>query len=160
VRKKQGRPEFVYSLTEEGREAGHRDYRKLLDFLLREIRVLEVSDLAGIEGDDLLRFLLGRISQRVNSHHQEAARTSAREKLTHLEQALAQEGFAPEVVQTNGNVQIRLHNCPFRAVALGQEAVCCIDRNLIAGILGVEPEQQSSIRDGNLTCSYLAPLES
>ena len=46
VRKKLGRPEYSYFLTEDGQESGYRDYRKLLTLLMSEIKRLDTDALA------------------------------------------------------------------------------------------------------------------
>jgi predicted ArsR family transcriptional regulator len=158
VRKKTGRPEFVYSLTEEGHESGYRDYQKLLNLLLAEVANLTPADLAGKEGEELLRFLIVRISDQVSSSYVESGQSSPEARLARLEQALSDRGFSPEITQEDGQIRIRLCNCPFRATALGQKLVCDFDRKLIANILGVEPMGEYTIHDGNNACCYSATL--
>ena len=160
VRRKAGRPEFDYFLTEEGYESGYRDYQKLLTFLLDEVASLALADLEGKEGEDLLRYLLLRISDQVSSPYLEPGQSSLEARLAKLEQALTDRGFSPEITQEDRQVRIRLCNCPFRASALEQKSVCQFDQKLISNILGVEPVCQYTIHDGNNTCCYLAPLGS
>jgi predicted ArsR family transcriptional regulator len=158
VRKKVGRPEFVFSLTEEGHESGYRDYQKLLTLLLDEVASLAPADLARKEGEELLRFLIVRISDQLSTSYVESGQSSPEARLARLKQALTDRGFSPEITQEDGQVRIRLRNCPFRATALGQKSVCHLDRKLIANILGVEPVSQYTIHDGNNACCYVAAL--
>ena len=160
VHKKVGRPEFVYILTEEGHESGYRDYQKLLTLLLSEIASLTPADLVGKEGEELLRFLIVRISDEVSRPHLQPGQSSQEIRLAELEQAMRDRGFAPEITQEDLQVRIRLCNCPFRIAALGQQSVCHFDQQLIANILGVEPVRQYTIHEGNNSCCYLAPLGS
>ena len=67
-------------------------------------------------------------------------------------------GYSPEITRQDGQVEIRLCNCPYRAVALCQKSVCLLDCTLISSILGVEPVGQTTIHDGGSTCSYLVTL--
>ena len=158
VRKKAGRPEFVYFLTEEGHESSYRAYPKLLSLLLDEVANLAPTDLAGMGGEELLRSLIVHISDRVSSPYLEPGQSSPEVRLTKLEQALTDGGFRPEITQKDGQVRIGLYNCPFRVAALGQKLVCHFDQNLIAKILGVEPGCQYTIHDGNNSCCYSATL--
>lgn len=160
VRKKTGRPQFVYFLTEEGHESGYRDYQKLLTRLLDEVAKLAPADLVGKEGEELLRFLVVRISDQVSSSYVESGQSSQEARLARLEQALTDRGFSPAITQEDGQVRICLCNCPFRATALEQKLVCQFDRKLIANILGVEPVGQYTIHDGNNACCYSAALGS
>ena len=160
VRRKAGRPEFDYFLTEEGYESGYRDYQKLLTFLLDEVASLAPADLEGKEGEELLQYLILRISDQVSSPYLEPGQSSQEARLAKLEQALTDRGFSPEITQEDRQVRIRLCNCPFRASALEQKLVCQFDQKLISNILGVEPVRQYTIHDGNNTCCYLAPLGS
>ena len=160
VRRKAGRPEFDYFLTEEGYESGYRDYQKLLTLLLGEVASLVPADLEGKGGEELLRYLIARISEQVSSPYLEPGQSSQEARLAKLEKALTDRGFSPEITQEDTQVLIRLCNCPFRASALGQKLVCDFDQKLIADILGVEPVRRYTIHDGENACCYSAPLGS
>jgi predicted ArsR family transcriptional regulator len=159
LRNGRGHPEFSYSLTEDGLESGHRDYRGLLLMLLSTVRSLDPADLAGRAGEDLLQFLILRMADLTSHAYGDSEDLSPERRISHLTQALAEGGFSPEVSRENGLVHIRLCNCPFRAAALCEESVCCFDQRLIANILGVEPAREHTIRNGDTSCSYVAPLE-
>ncbi len=160
MRKRLGRPEFVYSLTEEGYEAGFRDYRKLLQHVLAEVANLEPSDLEEVSGPELLHALMTKTSRSMTDHHLASSDSSWEERLARLERALDEEGFSPELTPQNSHVEIRLWNCPFRATALRQESVCTFDHQLITRVMGVQPVRQFTIHDGSMNCSYLvAPPE-
>ena len=171
VRRKLGRPEFAYRLTEHGHESGYRDYQTLLNLLFQTIKGLDLSELAEKPGkqqgdqpgeqpgEQLLQLLMGQVSERLSTSYA-GPKLSSEESLVHrLERVLTDAGFSPQVSQDNGRVQIRLCNCPFRAAALEEESVCLFDRRLISNILGVEPERQATIRDGDDTCIYVATLQ-
>jgi predicted ArsR family transcriptional regulator len=155
VRRKPGRPEFVYSLTEDGYESGHRDYKKLLAHLLSGIMNLSPADLADKDGRKLVRLLIARIADEVSWPHVQPGQVSEEARLAKVVQALTDGGFSPELKKEGGQVQIRLCNCPFRSVALSQDSVCLFDHNLIANILGVEPVRESTIHGGHTSCMYV-----
>jgi predicted ArsR family transcriptional regulator len=158
VRKKTGRPELAYSLTEEGLESGHRNYRQLLLQLLGEIENLSPSDLAGREGGELVRILMARVADQLSGAYRQPKGLSATMRLAKLEQALVEGGFSPEIAEEDGRVEVRLCNCPYRAAALCQKSICLLDRTLISTILQVEPVCQSTIHDGSSACCYVATL--
>lgn len=159
VRRKLGRPEFAYHLTEHGHESGYRDYQTLLNLLFRTIKGLDTSDLAEQRGEQLLQLLMDRVSDRLSTSYAESRWSSDESQVQRLERVLTDAGFSPQVSQENGRVQISLCNCPFRAAALEEESVCLFDRRLISNILGVEPERQATIRNGDDTCAYVATLK-
>ena len=159
VRRKLGRPEFAYHLTEHGHESGYRDYQTLLNLLFRTIKGLDTSELTEQPGEHLLQLLMDRIADRLSTSYTESKLSSNESQVERLEKVLTDAGFSPQVSQDNGQIQIRLCNCPFRAVALEEESVCLFDRRLISNILGVEPERKATIRDGDDTCAYVATLK-
>lgn len=56
--------------------------------------------------------------------------------LGELDRFLGRAGFAPEVVPGDGQAQVRLHNCPFRAMAEEDRAVpCAVHLGLMQGVL-------------------------
>ena len=156
--KKPGRPEYIYVLTEAGHEAGFRDYPKLLTLLLNNIKGLSSTDLAEKEGSEVLNLLMDRVSDHLNATHLGSIASSSDSRLSKLESALSQQGFAPRIDRTDGHAEIHLCNCPFRAAAMCEESVCRADQRLISSIMGVEPERQTCIRDGAAQCTYLVKL--
>jgi predicted ArsR family transcriptional regulator len=158
--KKLGRPEFLYSLTEKGHESGYRDYQTLLALLLTDIKSLSCADLANKDGPELLDFLMVSVSDRINGPSAADSPLPLDDRLSQLEQVLTKNGYEPQIDRHVAHVEVRLCNCPFRAVALCQESICLSDQRLISNILGIEPVRASSIRNGDLSCSYIAKLDS
>jgi predicted ArsR family transcriptional regulator len=157
-RKQLGRPEFVYSLTEAGQEAGFRNYQALLTLLLSIIKE-QSSARAEEDGGDFLAFLMLQVADCLTGSVPWDGSTSQDSRIARLQKALSDNGFDPLIDRVDGQVEVRLCNCPFRAVALCEEAVCLSDQRLIANILGVEPLRQASIREGDPLCCYTAQLD-
>ena len=157
--KQLGRPEFVYSLTEAGHEAGYRNYQTLLTQLLGVIREQPASALADQDGADFLAFLMRHVADRLSGARPRNGSISKEARVAQLQRTLSDNGFEPRIDCVNGHVEIQLCNCPFRAAALCEESVCLSDQRLIANVLGVEPLRQSSIRHGDPVCSYTAQLK-
>lgn len=158
-RKPQGRPEHLYSLTEEGHESGYRDYQKLLTLLISTIKGLSISELADKDGEELLAFLMSRLSHRMGDFSPHNGSRSRDGRVAELEQLLTDCGYEPQIERNSGYIEVRLCNCPFRAAALCEESICLSDQYLIANVLGVQPVRQSSIRSGDPCCSYVAKLD-
>lgn len=154
-----GRPEYGYFLTEIGHESGHRDYRGFLVNLLNEISGLSSDDLAKKDGTELLGFLIGRIAEQASWPYMQPNQATFEARVANLDRALSDRGFSPEITEKDGQVSIRLCNCPFRSVAISQETVCLFDRFLIGSILGSDPVLESSIHDGHTTCQYVIKMQ-
>ena len=159
VREGLGRPEYLYFFTEYGHESGYRDYKSFLVDLITEISGLSSADLSTKNGRELLSFLLARIADQASWPYLQPSQLTNDARVAKLERALGDRGFSPEITNEVGQVKIRLFNCPLRSAALSQEAVCLFDRNLIGGILGVDPVRESSIHDGHTSCLYVAAME-
>jgi predicted ArsR family transcriptional regulator len=156
VRKKTGRPEYSFHLTEEGHEALPKAYDQLLGHVIRELAGLTIEDTKGRDGDQILEMLFRRLSSQVWSRHEaQMAGKDASQRLVGLLEVLRAEDFSPEVEIAGDTLSIRLINCPFRSVALENKAVCSFDENLISTMLGVDLTQEGCIREGATCCTYV-----
>ena len=159
VRKKTGRPEYSFFLTEDGQEALPKDYDQLLGMMVRELAVMGSDDLADQSGEEVLHLVLRRVSERVAGEYQNQVDGEPFEtRLVTLMSHLQQEDFSPETDVVDGRLKIRLLNCPFRSVALQNKAVCSFDANLISLLLNVDVEREDCIHDGANSCTYSAVL--
>jgi predicted ArsR family transcriptional regulator len=154
-----GRPAYVYTLTDDGQESGYRDYKDVLSLLLAEIAGLSTTDLSHKDGEELLGCIVARVANRITWPYLLPAPSSNEAKVAKLEQALTDRGYSPELTRRNGQLVIRLSNCPVRSVACSRDGLCILDHRIIANILGVDPVQESTIRGGNTSCLYVATME-
>ena len=158
VRKRTGRPEHTYFLTEAGQEVLPKGYQSLLDRLMHHLLQLRGDDLQGLEGPALVSLLLDRIAGELavgastrNGHDPE-------ERLDALHTLLAREQFAPEVVRQGETVRVLLHNCPFRAVARHQHLMCRLDERLIGLMLQANVQRERCVLADDHVCCYSASL--
>jgi len=159
VRKKTGRPEYSYYLTEAGHESLPKGYDKLLGMLVHEMSSLTPKDTHALDGDDILRLVFRRLSSRVSERYDdELAGRGIAHRLATLMGHLEREAFFPEAEVAGGSLRIKLLNCPFRSVALASNTVCTFDLNLIGSILDVDITRQQCIHDGDTGCMYTADL--
>ncbi|MBI4299357.1 MAG: ArsR family transcriptional regulator [Chloroflexi bacterium] len=157
VRKKTGRPEYSFYLTESGQEHLPKDYHKLLSLLLQAMTSLKGVEIDGKEGTELLEYLLARISEQVvQGHAIPVTGQSTSGKLAVLLDMLRKEDFLPEAEETAKGIRITLLNCPFRYVAMENSAICAFDSHLISTILQAPVRQEACIRDGHPCCTYVA----
>ena len=159
VRKKTGRPEYSFYLTEDGQEALPKDYDMLLSLLVQELTELTPNDMEGLNGEQLLELVFRRLSDKVcRSYEQDVSGKDLDYRLRTLMKVLTEQDFFPEAEVVDGTFRISLLNCPFRSVALQNKAVCCFDSSLVSAMLDVEVAQEACIREGDTGCMYVAPV--
>ena len=159
VRRRTGRPEYSFFLTEGGHEALPKGYDMLLGMLVDELAGMTEEETTGRNGEQVLEFILRRLSDRVwHRYEDEVADADLEHRLSTLMSVLRQEDFFPEAEVVDGVLQIKLFNCPFRAVAMQNKAVCSFDGNLVSGMLDVGVSREACIHDGDPVCMYTAGL--
>jgi predicted ArsR family transcriptional regulator len=155
VRKSLGRPEYAYTLTEDGQEVLPKHYQDLLSDVLQEMGKLTPEDTMGRDGKALATLVFSRLAEKItHPYHQQGPE----QRLTALLDILAKGDFSPDVERLDGGVRILLHNCPYRSVAQYQESVCFFDKSIISNLLKAPVEKEQCIRNGDKSCCYLATL--
>ena len=155
VRKSLGRPQYTFTLTEEGQETLPKHYHELLGSLLSELSHLAPDDVRGLDDNKLPQLLFSRMAEEVTKPY---AQEDLKERLSSLMQILTEGDFAPEMEDLDGGLRIHLHNCPYRAVAQSQESVCLLDQALISNMLQAPVERELCIRNGDRHCCYVAAI--
>ena len=160
VRKKTGRPEHAFYLTEGGQESLPKGYDHLLGVLVHELSTITTEDTRNRNGQQLLELVFGRLPGSVVDMYQEdlAGRDLAH-RLGILMQHLDDDDFSPEAEVADGTLRIKLLNCPFRSVALQDKSVCTYDLTLISSMLDMGVERQECIHDGDNGCMYTAVVD-
>ncbi len=155
VRKKTGRPEYSFYLTEGGQESLPKDYAMLLGSMITEIARLRVGEIGGKDGKQVLELVFQRLSASVwEQYREEVKDKDLPARLEALTTLFHERDFYPETQIVDGVLRIRLLNCPFRAVALENDSVCTFDSHLMSAMLGIDVERQSCIHDGDAGCVY------
>ncbi|MBM3933795.1 MAG: ArsR family transcriptional regulator [SAR202 cluster bacterium] len=160
VRKKTGRPEYAFYLTEGGQESLPKDYDGMLGAIVQELSALTADETSSRDGEDLLELVFARMGDAAARKHEEILDGKGMgDRLTALTAQLSQDNFFPETdIGPDGSLKISLLNCPFRAVAMRNKAVCDFDRNLIASLLKVPVTREQCISDGHSGCVYSANI--
>ena len=159
VRKRTGRPEYSFYLTERGQEALPKGYDQLLGMLVSEMAELTAEDTKNQSGQQLLESVFTRLSDRVTGgFRNDLDGVDIRGRLDVLMHHLGDEDFYPEAAVEDGVLRIELLNCPFRSVALQNKAVCEFDLNLISSMLEVDITRDECIHDGDGSCTYSAAV--
>jgi predicted ArsR family transcriptional regulator len=159
VRKKTGRPEHSFYLTEEGQEALPKNYSKLLGMVIQQMSELSAGDTQGKDGSGVLDLVFSRLADEVvRPIRADLAGKGLAERVAALDSHLEDQAFLPEMDVSDGSLKIHLMNCPFRSVALQSKAVCSFDLNVISSVLDMKVERKDCIHDGDSGCMYTADL--
>jgi predicted ArsR family transcriptional regulator len=159
VRKKTGRPEYSFYLTEDGHEALPKGYDNMLGMVVQELSTLNPDDTTSKDGRGILDLIFRRLSDKVADEcEDELTDKGLSDRLSVLMRHLGQAEFLPEVDVSDGTLRINLFNCPFRSVALQNEAVCGFDLNLISSVLRLPAKREQWISDGDACCMYAAEV--
>ena len=156
VRKGAGRPEHSFSLTERGHESLPKGYDSLLSALVVELGRTDAGEMAGKTGAQALDAAFTRLGHGVA---QQCLESSTGTRLATALKALRDRDFEPELSEGPGGTRISLSNCPFRSVALTDDAVCSYDTAILRAILGTPVTRERCINRGHDCCEYVAAAE-
>ena len=151
VRGKVGRPHFVYSLTEHADQHFPTAYHQIAH------RFLECfKDVATPQQMDLL---INKVAQRwADEKTGRLVGKGLAERVSEVARIRTEEGAIAEWERCNGSFVIHQHHCPASRIALLHPEVCQAELEYLRRLLGVSVERVSSIRGGELRCSYRVAL--
>ena len=133
---------------------------QLLNMVIKELSVITTDDTESKNGRQLLDLVFSRLSDRVTETYKDQIDgMTFTHRLATLMSYLTEKDFSPEADISGSTLRIRLLNCPFRSVALHNEAVCSFDLNLISSLLEMDIERQERIHDGDHGCMYTALID-
>lgn len=149
VRRKPGRPEHLFALTNEGQELMPKRYHVLLQRLLSSMN-------GSVNGDGhAAKALLAQVARAmVEEHRARLPEGQEVDRVTLLRRILQDEQFSPVVETSKDGVQVHLHNCPYRGVATQSDVVCTLDREIIAAVLDAPVSNTARINQGHPLCTY------
>jgi len=147
VRRKVGRPYYVYSLSEKGSEIFPKKYVHLSNMLLDELK----RQLPDGQVTELFDSVVQRI---VEKNRADFEQLSFEERLTYLMGLLADEGFLAKWEKVEGHYLITEYSCPYLSVGAKHDEICTLDRELIVGVMKTPIEQQSCMLHGDEYCQF------
>ena len=155
VRKKTGRPEYSFFLTEEGQESLPKNYDRLLALTLDGLSHLSAKDIEGRDGDQVLELVFASLSDEVYSQHErEVTGKSLSDRIKVLVNVLKERDFFPEIELVGNEMRLKLLNCPYRFAALRNKAVCSFDANIVSAFITEDVKQPECITVGSSHCVY------
>lgn len=148
VRRRVGRPHYVYSLTEKAVDLFPQGYHVLTDRLLDEMQ-----EMVGKDGmAELLTRLADKLAARISPH---VASSVLEERLDQAARHLASEGFLARWEKTADGYIFSELNCPYRRVVDRHPEICMIDERFLTTVLGVRVERVECTAGDGGRCTFL-----
>lgn len=147
VRRKLGRPQFVYRLTRSADDLLPKSYHLLTTWLLDELKA--------VDGADKARLLLEGTARRwADSLSAQVTGRTLEEKVEGLVALLRQEGHQVEWEKGEEALFIYEYDCRFQRVAQAHPEVCSLESTMLAQVLGVPVESLECLMNGQGRCAY------
>jgi predicted ArsR family transcriptional regulator len=151
VRRKVGRPYYVYSLSTKGHELFPKRYVRLSSRLLDELR--------DRFPDGTIGTLFHNVVERITDEHRsEFENKSFEKRLDYLVILLAEEGFLASWELTENGYKLIEYSCPYISVGQKHHEVCVFDKQLIQIVMDTEINQHSCMIDGDSCCEFTFPV--
>ena len=152
VRRKVGRPYYVYSLSEKGQELFPKRYVRLTSRLLDELKIHMPPDAI----NDVLSNVVNGV---LEEHRGEFEHLDVEDRLDYLVDLLADEGFLAHWKKTNEGYLVTEFSCPYISLGETHSEICTIDKELIVNVLQMPVQQNSCMLDGGECCQFLVKIE-
>ena len=147
-RKAPGRPQHIYSLTEEASEYFPKGYEHLIHLLLEELHERFSSE----EVREIMRSIGKQLAAQVDSQIE----GQLEERLPPIVEYLNEQGYMARWTQANdGNYLLHVANCPYEKAVRRHREICLIDRTLLLHLLHSSFERSTSMVEGEEQCTYI-----
>lgn len=147
VRRKLGRPNFVYALTQSADDLFPKSYDLLTTWLLDEIKSKDGQQKA-------LAILEGMGQRWADSVSSQVGGNTLEEKVEGLVGFLKREGHLAEWEKVEDGFYIHEYDCRFQRVAQVHPEICSLEIRMLAQVLGTSVESLECMIDGQGRCSY------
>jgi predicted ArsR family transcriptional regulator len=147
VREGVGRPYYLYALTPEGTNLFHRDYGDLARLLIEE--------LAAIQGREALQAVLDRVTARLaEKYREEMEGLDPADRISAWAALLERRGVMVQVEETGSGYLLTEYGCPYQGVALDDRAMCEMECQVMARVLGSRVQIEQCALDGHRGCCF------
>jgi predicted ArsR family transcriptional regulator len=147
VRRKVGRPYYVYSLSDKGHELFPQRYVRLSSMLLDELKARFSAGVVNEMFSDVVKRLAAE-------HESRLVGLTFEERLDYLVDLLANEGFLASWEQSDGGYLLSEYSCPYYSVGQRHSEVCSFDKQLMQAVLDTEILQISCMLNGDPACNF------
>ncbi|NQW19102.1 MAG: MarR family transcriptional regulator [Chloroflexi bacterium] len=149
VRKPTGRPQYSFHLTEKGHDSVPKDYSRLLNELVFELKNIPANELSSRSGGDVLRDSLTLIGEKRAVQYRQG-----RGPVEAVTAAFEEGGYDPIVQTSEEGLKIRVTNCPYRRASIDDEIICTVDRSMVTSLLGKDIEHSVEMSPESNECVY------
>ena len=157
VRRKTGRPHYIFSLSEAGEDLLPKHYVRITNRLIEEIVSLKAEETADRSGLELADLVFEKMAQRLAQKVAPRIHgTSLTERIRVAQDVLADEGITFDVEESDGGYLLLGHGCPCPRVADKNSQICAHDQKLLSLLLAADVafvDPSSLGREGY--CAYL-----
>ncbi len=147
VRRKVGRPYYIYSLSETGQELFPRKYVRLTNRLLDELK-------ATLPPGTVTQLFNGVMENMLEARKGEYEDLPFEKRLDYLVDMLSEEGFMVRLEKDDGRYILTEFGCPYHSVSQEHTEVCDMDQSLMVAILQTPVEQHSCLLNGDECCQF------
>lgn len=148
VRRKVGRPYYVYSLSEEGHELFPQRYVHLTNMLLEEMK-------AHLPTETVNEIFDNAVQRIVSQHRHKFEALNFEDRLSYLVEMLSGEGFLARWEKSGNNeYHIIEYSCPYISVGANHTEVCTLDKELIVQVMQTPIEQRRCMLKGDDCCQF------
>ena len=140
-----GRPQHIYTLTEQARGHFADNYPHLVSNLLKQLH----HQLHPTQ----VQTILDEVAKSMAAEAK-ISEGSIVERVAMLVEYLNKHGYSAEWEQLEDEVMLRVCNCPYYEVHGRTNTICQIDLQLISSAIGVAPKVQKRTSEGGTCCIY------
>jgi predicted ArsR family transcriptional regulator len=142
-----GRPQHVYSLSEQALELFPTRYLRLTNRLIDEIK-------ESLPEGKVIELFAAVASSMAESYAQQLKGLPLEERMQRLTELLSNEGFEADMQHRGDSLVIRELSCPYLRVGQEHPEVCQVDQDFIATALSLPVERVTCLLEGDAHCSY------
>jgi predicted ArsR family transcriptional regulator len=152
VRRSNGRPHYLYTLTPKGEDMFPRRYDLLARVLLDEVGDIDPADLAVMTSAERRSHLIQRSADRLAERFRfDAGGRTLEGRIEAVTDVLRTIGGFAEWLRTEDGYEIRDYNCVFASLVDGAEGCCAGHIRLITRLLQW-PVTHETVDDGRIRC--------
>ncbi len=147
IRRKVGRPYYVYSLSEKGHEMFPKRYVRLTSRLLDELKTR-------LPEQEVQKVFESVVDSVVEERRGEYEHLGFEDRLDYLVELLADEGFLASWVNAGESYTLKEYSCPYISVGRDHGEICTIDKELIVSVMQSPVVQNQCMLEGDDCCQF------
>jgi predicted ArsR family transcriptional regulator len=157
MRRGTGRPHYVFSVTQAGRDLTPGHYAGVMELLISELLALTEADTRGKDGGAIAMLAFERMSASLlKACERRVTASSLPERLQQAVDALSDGGLMLDTAPKRDGYLITVRDCPCRCAGSAQETVCQRAEEMLGRLLQSPLRKEAS--PGSELCSYVVGL--